>query len=195
LQVESDKVNKLALANLKTPVLDLGCFKGDKTAFLNKHFEHAEGCDISLNALVKATEKFPEIRFTQYDYEKENMSERIKFNSIFCTKVIEHVFDVQAFLKNCNASLNENGILFLTTPNVKSFLNRIRLLFGDETNFKIETGHLRFFTPETISKELEQAGFEIVLIDGYNVRPVVERLWFPLNFYEGIIVVAKKMRE
>ncbi|MFA4856128.1 MAG: class I SAM-dependent methyltransferase [archaeon] len=56
VQVNSEKVNALALKCLKSPVLDLGCYWGHKTKWLKEHFDNAEGCDISSAALEKARE-------------------------------------------------------------------------------------------------------------------------------------------
>lgn len=191
MQVDSKKVERLALQSLKSPVLDVGCYYGKKTAFLSKHFE-AEGCDISSTAIKKARAENPGIRFFQSDFEKGNLRLGKKYNSVFAAEVIEHVFDTQAFLKNCYNALNNWGVLFLTTPNAVHLLNRFRLLFGDESWFSGDKAHIRFFKPGTLKKEVEEAGFKVTRMAGYNVRPSLESIPMPLNWCEGTILIAKK---
>jgi len=191
LQVNSEKVEGLAKQFLKGPVLDVGCYYGKKTAFLAKHFE-VEGCDISRTAVEKAKKANPKICFFQGNFEHENLKLPKKYNSVFAAEVIEHVFDTQQFLRNCFNGLNKEGILFITTPNAVHFLNRFRVLLGDESWFSGDKAHIRFFKPSSIKKEVEKAGFKVIKMDGYNVRPSLKRAPMPLNWYEGIIIIAKK---
>ena len=191
-QVNSDKVNKLALKCLKSPVLDLGCYWGHKTRWLKEHFSNAEGCDISNAALEKARENNPNTTFFQCDFGKKGFKTQKKYNSIFATEIVEHIFDTQAFLENCRNALNKGGILFLTTPNVINYSNRVRLIFGNDIFLSGDQAHVRFFNPKTISKEIEKAGFKIEMIAGYNSRKISRNIPMPPSLSEGIIVVAKK---
>ena len=192
MQVNSKKVESLAKEFLKSPVLDIGCYYGKKTAFLSKHFEEVEGCDISRTAVEKAKKANPGLRFFQCNFEHENLKLEKKYNSIFAAEVIEHVFDTQQFLRNCFNALNKGGILFITTPNAVHFLNRFRILFGDESWFSGDKAHIRFFKPNTIKKEVEKAGFKVIKMAGYNVRPSLKKAPMLLNWYEGTVIIAEK---
>ena len=191
-QVKSKKVASLALHFLQSPVLDAGCYFGEKTKMLGKHFEKVDGCDISKTAVQKAKKKHKGLEFFVCDLEQPNLKFAKKYNSVFAAELIEHVFDTQAFLKNCFNALNKGGILFLTTPNVIQVLNRLRIVFGDTTPISGDKAHIRFFKPKTLKQELEKAGFTVIHLNGYNVRPFLKHLPMPLNWYEGIIAVAKK---
>ena len=191
MQVDSEKVEKLALEWLKSPVLDIGCYYGKKTGFLAGHFE-AEGCDISKTAIEKAKKTFPKIKFFQCDFSQEGLKLEKKYQSIFAAEIIEHVFETQTFLKNCFNALEKNGILFITTPNAVHFLNRLRMLFGDETWFSGDKAHIRFFRPATIKAEIKKAGFKVEKMAGYNVRPCLKKIPMPINLCEGTIVIARK---
>ncbi len=192
VQVNSKKVNKIALKFLKSPVLDLGCYYGQKTKWLAKHFDKVDGCDISKAAIARAKKNNPKLSFFQCDFGKKKIKTGKKYNSIFATEIIEHVFDTQTFLKNCSNALNKGGILFLTTPNVINYSNRIRLLFGNDIFLSGDKAHIRFFNPKTIAKEVEQAGFKVETILGYNGREISKNIPMPRRLSEGIIVVASK---
>ena len=192
VQVNSKKVDKIALKFLKSPVLDLGCYYGRKTKWLAEHFDKVDGCDISKTALSKAKRNNPKLNFFQCDFGKKNLKTKKKYNSIFATEIIEHIFDTQTFLKNCSNALNKNGILFITTPNVVNYSNRIRLLYGNDVFISGDKAHIRFFNPKTIVKEIEQAGFKVEMRAGYNGREISKNIPMPRRLSEGIIVVARK---
>lgn len=191
-QLNSEKVNALALRYLKSPVLDVGCYFGKKTSFLAQHFEKAEGCDISKTAVQKAGENNKGISFFECDFEKKGLQLEKKYNSIFAVEVIEHLFDTQQFLQNCKNALNKHGMLFITTPNAVNLSNRLRFLFGNDVFLSGDRAHIRFFNPKTIRKEIEKAGFKVVLLEGYNGRKSTKKIPMPLRFCEGIVVVAEK---
>ena len=100
--------------------------------------------------------------------------------------------DTQTFLKNCYNALNKKGILFLTTPNVINYSNRVRLLFGNDIFISGDKAHIRFFNPKTITKEVEQTGFKVEMLTGYNGRKISKNIPIPRKLSEGIIVVARK---
>jgi 2-polyprenyl-3-methyl-5-hydroxy-6-metoxy-1,4-benzoquinol methylase len=192
VQLNSEKVNALALKWLKSPVLDLGCYFGSKTKWLSGQFEIVHGCDISKKALEKARQNNPGTKFFQCDFGKKKAKTPKKYNSIFATEIIEHVFDTQAFLENCFNALNKQGILFLTTPNVINYSNRLRLLLGNDIFISGDAAHIRFFNPKTIAKEVEKAGFKVELLAGYNGRKISRNIPMPPSLSEGIILVARK---
>lgn len=191
VQLNSEKVNALALCYLKSPVLDAGCYFGKKTGFLAQHFE-VEGCDISKTAVQKAGENNKGISFFECDFEKKDLALPKKYNSIFAVEVIEHLFDTGQFLRNCGNTLNKGGILFITTPNAINLSNRLRFLLGNDTFLSGDRAHIRFFNPKTIREEIEKNGFKIVHLEGYNGRKLTKKIPLPLSLCEGIVVVAEK---
>ena len=49
---------------------------------------------------------------------------------IIAGEIIEHAFNPYSFLQECFRVLNKKGLLVLSTPNVSSLKNRIRVLLG-----------------------------------------------------------------
>lgn len=63
----------------------------------------------------------------------ENLSETLKnktFDAIFATDVMEHLTYPDSMLEGCHKHLREKGHLFITTPNMACWYNRLFLLFG-----------------------------------------------------------------
>jgi len=56
--------------------------------------------------------------------------ENNSFDAIYAGEIIEHVYDVLFFLKECYRILKPNGVLVITTPNLATLNDRIGFLFG-----------------------------------------------------------------
>ena len=102
--------------------------------------------------------------------------ESVKFESNFDYIVsrfnLEHIIDLNKFLKKVYKELRDDGLFFVQVPNVLSFLkNGIVSIFAHE--------HPQYFCRSSISKALEHAGFEIEMIQAAESD-------------SSIIVVARK---
>jgi len=86
-----------------------------------------------------------------------------KFDLITAIEIIEHLYNPRHFIRNCLNLLNQQGYLLITSPNVESWVSRIRFLrhgrplWFDETDYDL-FGHV---TPifswqiEQICRELQ----------------------------------------
>jgi hypothetical protein len=71
-------------------------------------------------------------------------------------------------------------VLIVTTPNLASFENRVRLLFGRYPMWMDHrvagAGHLRYYTPRVLRAQLAAHGFRVERHVG-NWVPVVPQRW------------------
>lgn len=72
--------------------------------------------------------------------------------------VLEHLTDPLGALARTNRILKKGGIVVVNYPDIDSLPAKV---FGKRWWFVI-SGHLFYFTPETISKMLAKAGFEVI---------------------------------
>ncbi|MEK6970134.1 MAG: methyltransferase domain-containing protein [archaeon] len=123
------------------------------------------------------------------------------FQSILAGEVLEHVENPSAFIRECWRVLKWNGVLSLSTPNKKSWLNRI-------THSYEMPLHLSLFEPGSIRKLLENEGFSIQKMeffpyteessDGarnkwfFPVRSIIHRI-VPDSLREEMVVIARKV--
>lgn len=195
LQVWEPGVLKKVVKYIKEPVLDVGCYRGEKTKFYyDLGFKKIEGCDISEGKIKDANKLYPKIKFFYQDFEKNSTNK--KYNTIYSFEVIEHLFDTDMFLQNIWNSLNMDGMFILSTPNICCSYNRVLLALGDGKRMYgsgLDGSHIRFFTKSTLSEFLEKNGFEILHFSGYNVRPFLKNIPMPTTYKEGFVVVAKKV--
>jgi 2-polyprenyl-3-methyl-5-hydroxy-6-metoxy-1,4-benzoquinol methylase len=78
--------------------------------------------------------------------------------------VIEHLFDTEAFIRECARVLISGGCLAITTPNLVALSGRAQLLLGRSPhNVEFDaspgtSGHIRYFTFDTLETLLHRAG-------------------------------------
>lgn len=74
-------------------------------------------------------------------------------------ELIEHLFWPKDFIIACERSLCANGLLILTTPNIKGFdLSTLGRLSDNICG----PNHLNYFHPQSLSYLLQQCGFEVI---------------------------------
>lgn len=87
------------------------------------------------------------------------------FDAVVAAEVIEHVVDTDHLLAEMARVLRPGGALVITTPNLASLENRLRLLLGRypmwmDIGVK-GTGHLRYYTPRMLRHHLAQHGLRV----------------------------------
>ena len=112
------------LKNLK--ILDIGCGGGLLCEPLNRLGANITGIDASANnigvAKLHSKEMNLDIKYIQCA--PEDLKLKNEFDVILNMEIIEHVADVNLFLKNCSNLIKKNGIMFVATinKNLKSYI-------------------------------------------------------------------------
>lgn len=75
-----------------------------------------------------------------------------KFDTVYCSEVLEHVEDYRKGLKEISRILNKKGRVFITVPCWQEFWN-------EDDEF---VGHYRRFNPEQLKKDLEEVGLKLI---------------------------------
>jgi SAM-dependent methyltransferase len=175
----------LVIGDRPPKVLDAGCGTGEFTAFIRGLGFDVAGIDIAKAAIERARVLCPEVSFSVASLEEALPYPDGEFDAIWCTEVLEHIFDVHACLSEFNRVLRNEGILILTTPFHGLLKNLAIALVGFERHFNPYLSHIRFFTKRSLTECLSRAGFKPVLWRG------IGRIW-PL--YKSFFVVARKVK-
>jgi 2-polyprenyl-3-methyl-5-hydroxy-6-metoxy-1,4-benzoquinol methylase len=130
-------------------------------------------------------------------------------SAVFAGEIIEHLVDTHRFLDEIHRVLRPGGLLVVTTPNLASFENRVRLLFGVYPawlEYELSSqGHVRAYTKRTLRAQLRATGFTVEKITGnwvpfvpqallHDVRvPALARTgdWLP-GLSQGLIAAARR---
>jgi 2-polyprenyl-3-methyl-5-hydroxy-6-metoxy-1,4-benzoquinol methylase len=117
---------------------------------------------------------------TYFDKDTDIADESI--DVIVATHVIEHVSDPSEFVSKAHQVLTKGGKLILETPTYDSFV--FKLLKHRERSVKC-SGHIYFFTKETLSKLVEKAGFKVIKHEKVGRTLTLERLFYNFGVMTG----------
>ncbi len=118
----SRKRAKYLARHLKGPkVLDIGSNVGIFVAACQEIGLQAQGIELNTKLVAAAKEKYPDYQFNSVlsqDFAKTG----VKFDGIYCSEVIEHVVDPVSFTQSLYDLLNDQGVLYLTTPQLSEYV-------------------------------------------------------------------------
>jgi SAM-dependent methyltransferase len=139
--------------------LDLGCGDGRLTTLLRARALTA--ADVSRVALDRASSRLPGATLVPLEPDAPLPFADSAFDLVLCAETIEHVRDVQLLLSEVRRVLRPGGELALTTPS-HSRLTGLRVLAGGfEAVFDPLSPHVRFFTRRSLSRLLDELGFDV----------------------------------
>ncbi len=110
----------------KLKILDIGCGGGLLCEPLNKLGAKVTGIDASNDNIeaAKLHSKEMNLDIKYIHCSPENLNLKNEFDVILNMEVIEHVSDVNLFVRNCAKLIKKNGIMFVATinKNLKSYI-------------------------------------------------------------------------
>lgn len=134
-------------------LLDIGCGPGFLLDEARKKGWEVEGLDLSEWAARQARERFG-IEVRQGTLEESTFPER-RFDAVVMNDVIEHLADPKAALRRIRRILKNDGVLYLSTPDIDSVLSRV---LGGRW-WGINKYHLYYFSKDTLEKYFSEVGF------------------------------------
>ena len=129
--IKNNIINTFKLKNKKKPlnkikILDIGCGGGLLSEPMRRLGAEVVGIDASQKNInvAKIHAKKNNLDIKYYCNSPENFEIKTKFDVILNMEIIEHVEDVNLFLKSSSNLLKKNGIMFIATLNktLKSYL-------------------------------------------------------------------------
>ncbi len=151
-------------------VLEVGCGEGYGTFFLSKHAKKVTGIDVDEDSILDARKKYEgnNCSFQKYDGFTIPFDDS-SFDLIVSFQVIEHVQNVDRYLKEIKRVLKPGGTFLLTTPN-----RHYRLKPGQKP---WNSFHLREYLPEELEKELKNI-FDDAKIIGIRAQDEIQKIEF-----------------
>lgn len=160
-------------------VLDLGCGGGGKfTAWAAEAGFEATGMDISKKAVAMAQREYPDGNFKTLNTDGSIPAEDQTFGAVWCSEVIEHILEVDVFLKEIRRVMKPGGILILTTPYHGFIKNLFIVLFKFDRHFNVCGSHIRFFDKHSLADCFKRTGFAPLSYGGIGRIWLVYRTWF-----------------
>ncbi len=164
-------------------LLDMGC----ATGYFGKYIKDTKqatvyGLEIS-DDKVEAEKVLDGVY--SFDLDLEVWPEEIyehTYDYIFFGDILEHVKEPGEVLKKSVKLLNDNGKIFISTPNVAHISTRLELINGNfeyESMGILDNTHLKYFTLPYLKRLIQEAGYNIEKIDystNHYPREIQKRL-------------------
>ncbi len=137
--------------------LDIGCGGGFVAEAMRRRGARAAGLDIDPRAIAYARRHFPDCTFFCEDFEAF-AARGLGFDFVYCSEVIEHLPDIDGFMRLLVGALRPSGRVFITTPDIGH-----RRVPADVTAWDMFSppAHVRFFDARTIRVLFERHGLTI----------------------------------
>ena len=137
-------------------IIDIGCGAGNHTNYLRQNGKVVTPVDFYGNVLNMKTGLYQDIKLQKHD-------------AVWCCHVLEHVLDVNSFLKKIHKDLKEGGYLCITVPPLKH---------------EIVGGHVTLWNAGLLMYNLVLAGFNCKNIKikkyGYNISIIIKKETYEL---------------
>lgn len=159
-------------------VLDVGCGEGRFAAELARVGMTVLGVDVAAEPLRRARERHPGVDLRIVPAEGPWPLADASFDVVWAGETIEHVADTAGWLSEVRRVLRSGGSLLLSTP-AHGRLTMLGLAVSRkklDAHFDPRGDHLRFYTARTLTRLLEEFGFEDVDVRAAGGLPGARRL-------------------
>jgi 2-polyprenyl-6-hydroxyphenyl methylase/3-demethylubiquinone-9 3-methyltransferase len=157
----------------KINILDIGCGGGllsEPMARLGANVTGIDASDKNIK-IAKLHAKKNKLNIDYFCSSPEKLKIKKKFDVILNMEIIEHVEDINFFIKSCSKLLKKNGLMFVATLN-KTLKSYVFAIIGAEYVLRwlpIGTHDWeKFVKPEDLKNILSKNNLKIEKIDGMN---------------------------
>ena len=187
--------NNRYLENLK--ILDIGCGGGLISEPLSRLGGKVTGIDASEKnvkvAKLHAQKNNLKIRYLQNSPEK--FEEYNSYDIILNLEIVEHVDDINLYIKSCEKLLKKNGLMFTATIN-RTFTSYVKAIIGAEYVLRwlpIGTHEWsKFIKPEELENYLNKNNFNTIDVKGLEFNPLFRKWKRSDDFSVNYIICSKK---
>lgn len=165
----------------QSTILEVGCGDGSFTKELVKFSPDVTAIDISESQIAENTKRFSGITFRQHDVAERFPFATNAFDVIWCSEVLEHLFDPAYALSEMHRLLKPGGKLLVTVPYHGRLKNLLIALINFDQHYTPSNPHIRFYTTNTLSRITREAGFVNVQTRTCGMNKPLRDLIVPTN--------------
>ena len=161
-------------------ILDIGCGGGlisEPMARLGAKVTGIDASEKNVNVAKLHSEKSG-LSIKYLNSSPEKLDEHEKFDVILNLEIVEHIENINLYIKSCNKLLKKNGLMFTATLN-RSFSSFLKAIVGAEYILRwlpIGTHDWnKFVKPEELENFLSEEKFSSLDITGLNFNPFTKK--------------------
>ena len=184
--IKENIINNFKLKNKSKPlsgikILDIGCGGGLLSEPMSRMGANVTGIDASDKniKIAKLHSKKNKLKINYLCSSPEKLKIEKKFDVILNMEIVEHVEDIDFFLKSCSKLLKKNGLMFVATIN-KTLKSYVFAIVGAEYVLRwlpIGTHEWeKFVKPEDLKKILMKYNLSLNKLEGMNFN-IIKDEW------------------
>ena len=184
--IKENIINNFKLKNKSKPlsgikILDIGCGGGLLSEPMSRMGANVTGIDASDKniKIAKLHSKKNKLKINYLCSSPEKLKIEKKFDVILNMEIVEHVEDIDFFLKSCSKLLKKNGLMFVATIN-KTLKSYVFAIVGAEYVLRwlpIGTHEWeKFVKPEDLKKILMKYDLSLNKLEGMNFN-IIKDEW------------------
>ncbi len=179
-------------------ILDIGCGGGLISEPMSRLGGNVTGIDAS-EKNIKIAKIHSEKNNLNIDYlnkSPEQLKIKNKFDVILNLEIVEHVEDVNLYVKSCGNLIKPGGLMFTATLN-RTMVSYVKAIIGAEYVLRwlpIGTHDWnKFIKPEELEKKLNFENFKTKNIEGLEFNPFLSRWKRSSNLSVNYIICSEKI--
>ncbi len=179
-------------------VLDIGCGGGLISEPMARLGAEVTGIDAS-EKNIKVAKIHSEKSNLKINYivgSPESIASSEKYDVILNLEIVEHVQDVNLYIRSCFGLLKSNGLMFTATLN-RSIMSYLKAIIGAEYILRwlpIGTHDWnKFIKPEELEKKLSDENFSTLDIKGLEFNPILSKWKESDNLSVNYIICSTKI--
>ena len=179
-------------------ILDIGCGGGLMSEPMTRLGGNVTGIDASEKniKIAKIHSKKNKLKINYLTASPEKLKEIEKYDVLLNLEIIEHVEDVNLYLKSCFSLLKKNGLMFTATLN-RTLISYIKAIIGAEYILRwlpIGTHDWnKFIKPEELEKKLLNENFSTIDVKGLEFNPITQKWKKTENLSVNYIICCTKI--
>ncbi len=161
-------------------ILDIGCGGGLISEPMSRLGAKVTGIDASEKNIevAKLHSKKNNLEINYLNTSPEKLDELEKYDIVLNLEIVEHVENVNFYIKSCHKLLKRNGLMFTATLN-RSLTSYIKAIIGAEYILRwlpIGTHDWnKFIKPEELEKILSEENFSTLDMKGLKFNPFIKK--------------------
>ncbi len=200
--IKDNTIKHFKLINKDKPfknlnILDIGCGGGLLSEPMSRLGGNVTGIDASEKNIISAKihAKQNNLNISYFCSSPENFKSNKKFDLVLNMEIVEHVEDVNFFIKKSSELLKKNGLMFVATLN-RTLKSYIFAIIGAEYILRwlpIGTHEWnKFLTPEELANFGQKNSLLVEKIDGMVFNPLSNRWKVSQDCAVNYIIKFKK---
>jgi 2-polyprenyl-6-hydroxyphenyl methylase/3-demethylubiquinone-9 3-methyltransferase len=179
-------LGELRAASADMRLFEVGCGNGRVASAITSHGWAVTGVDPSSQGIQHAQQVYPNISLFQGSAYDDLASQFGQFPVVLSLEVVEHVYDPRRYAATVYSLLEPGGTAIISTPYHGYWKNLAMALSGKmDGHFTAlwDHGHIKFWSINTLSALLSEAGFVDIQFERVGRIPAVAK---------SMIAIARK---